>query len=96
VTIFVVIHDGMTRRLQTYKVDEITVTFDPNVCVHSGVCLRGLSAVFDVGRKDWVRPGAAPADEVAAQVERCPSGALQHVRTPRGSEPSDAASGGAH
>jgi len=74
----------MTKRLQTYPVDEITVTFDPNVCVHSGVCLRGLSAVFDVRRKDWVRPNAATPDQVAAQVERCPSGALQYIRAPHG------------
>jgi putative membrane protein len=30
--------------------------------------------VFDVTRKRWVRPELAPADEVAAQVARCPSG----------------------
>jgi uncharacterized Fe-S cluster protein YjdI len=28
-----------------------------------------------------VRADAASPDEVAAQVERCPSGALQYVRT---------------
>ena len=66
------------KRLQTYETDEIVVTFDPEVCVHSGVCVRGLHAVFDVNRKRWVRPEAAPAAEVAAQVERCPSGALQY------------------
>jgi uncharacterized Fe-S cluster protein YjdI len=68
------------KRLQRYDADGITVTFDPNRCIHSGVCVRGLPAVFDVGRPDWVRPSAAPADEVVAQVARCPSGALQIVR----------------
>jgi len=67
-----------SKRLQSYETDEIVVTFDPAVCVHSGVCLRGLPAVFDVNRKRWVRPEAAPAAEVAAQVDRCPSGALQY------------------
>ena len=66
------------KRLQTYETDEIVVTFDPAVCVHSAVCVRGLPAVFDVSRKRWVRPDAASAAEVAAQVERCPSGALQY------------------
>ena len=66
-----------SKRLQTYETDEIVVTFDPDVCIHSGICVRGLPAVFDVNRKRWVRPEAAPAAEVAAQVERCPSGALQ-------------------
>ena len=67
----------MPARLQIYETPEITVTFDPNVCVHSGVCLRGLPAVFDVTRKHWVQPELASAEEVAAQVARCPSGALQ-------------------
>jgi uncharacterized Fe-S cluster protein YjdI len=68
----------MSKRLQTYDTPEITVTFDPDVCIHSGVCVRGLPAVFDVNRKRWVRPELASAEEVAAQVARCPSGALQY------------------
>jgi len=67
----------MSKRLQVYETPEITVTFDPDVCIHSAVCIRGLPAVFDVNRKRWVRPELAPAAEVAAQVARCPSGALQ-------------------
>jgi uncharacterized Fe-S cluster protein YjdI len=68
------------KRLQTYATDEVTVTFDPNVCRHTGVCLRGLPAVFDVREKRWIRPERASADEVVAQVARCPSGALQAIR----------------
>lgn len=67
----------MGKRLQAYETPDITVTFDPNLCVHSGVCVRGLPAVFDVKRKRWVRPELASAEDVAAQVARCPSGALQ-------------------
>ncbi|HEX8724790.1 MAG TPA: (4Fe-4S)-binding protein [Gemmatimonadaceae bacterium] len=78
----------MPKRLQTYQTPEITVTFDPNVCIHSGVCVRGLRAVFDTRRHDWVRPEAAPAAEVAAQIRRCPSGALQYAWAP-GHEPPD-------
>lgn len=69
----------MSKRLQTYDTPAITVTFDPNICIHSGICVRGLSAVFDVRRRDWVRPYAATAEEVAAQIKRCPSGALQYT-----------------
>ena len=68
----------MTKRLQVYDTSDITVTFDPNLCRHTGVCLRGLPAVFDVKRKRWIRPGAASPGEVAAQVAACPSGALQY------------------
>jgi uncharacterized Fe-S cluster protein YjdI len=73
----------VTKRLQTYETADITVTFDPNVCIHSGVCVRGLPLVFDIKRKHWVRPDLASASDVAAQVGRCPSGALQY-RLPTG------------
>lgn len=72
----------MTARLQTYEAPGITVTFDPSVCIHAGKCVRGLPQVFDVKRKRWIAPEAATPDEVAAQVARCPSGALQAIRTP--------------
>ena len=67
------------KRLQTYATDDVTVTFDPNVCRHTGVCLRGLPAVFDVREKRWIRPERTSADEVVAQVARCPSGALKAI-----------------
>jgi uncharacterized Fe-S cluster protein YjdI len=68
----------MARPLQVYETDDIIVTFAPAVCQHTGVCLRGLPLVFDVRRERWVAPEAAPAANVAAQVLRCPSGALQY------------------
>ena len=67
----------MSKRMQSYESDDIVVTFDPNICIHSGECVRGLPAVFDVRLKRWIRPENAPAERVADQVRRCPSGALQ-------------------
>jgi len=69
----------MTDRLQTYSTAGITVTFDPTVCTHSGTCVRGLPAVFDIRRQRWIRLEGATPDEIAGQVARCPSGALQVV-----------------
>jgi uncharacterized Fe-S cluster protein YjdI len=63
--------------MHKYTNDEIEVTFDLHVCTHSGVCVRGLGQVFDVKKKPWVNMLGAPSEEIAAQVERCPSGALQ-------------------
>jgi uncharacterized Fe-S cluster protein YjdI len=68
----------MAQRVQVYETRDIVVTFDPGCCIHSGVCVRGLPAVFDVRRKRWVRPELAAPQDVAAQVARCPSGALQY------------------
>jgi len=72
-----------STRVQSYETPDITVTFDPNVCIHSGVCVRGLPFVFDVKRKRWIRPELAPATDVAAQIDRCPSGALQYIMKKR-------------
>ena len=78
----------MPKPLQVYETDEIVVTFEPDVCRHSGVCVRGLPGVFDVKRKRWIRPELASAADVAAQVARCPTGALQYrLKTPPTDEP---------
>ena len=73
----------MSKRVQSYDAPGITVTFDPNVCTHSGICVRGLPLVFDIKRKRWIRPELASPEDVAAQVARCPSGALQYQLTPK-------------
>ena len=62
---------------RSYTGNDVTVSFDPDVCEHSGNCVKGLPAVFDTGRKPWIEPDAATAEEVIAQVARCPSGALR-------------------
>ena len=65
----------MTRK--SYVGKDVTVSFDPEVCQHSGRCVGGLPAVFDAARSPWIEPDAAGADDVVAQVRRCPSGALR-------------------
>jgi uncharacterized Fe-S cluster protein YjdI len=65
----------MTRK--SYVGGGVTVSFDPEVCEHSGNCVSGLPGVFDTERKPWIDPDGASADEVIAQVGRCPSGALR-------------------
>ena len=72
----------MSKPLQTYEGPGIAVTFDPNLCQHTGICVRGLPAVFDVKRKRWIRPELAAVEQVTAQVARCPSGALQYRLLP--------------
>ncbi|HEV8410854.1 MAG TPA: (4Fe-4S)-binding protein [Gemmatimonadaceae bacterium] len=68
----------MSKRIQLYSTDEISVSFDPSICQHSGVCVRGLPEVFDIKRKHWIRPELATAEEVSALIDKCPSGALKY------------------
>jgi uncharacterized Fe-S cluster protein YjdI len=65
----------MSRK--SYHGQEVIVSFDLDVCQHSGNCVRGLPSVFDTKRTPWIDPDAAPAQDVIDQVRRCPSGALQ-------------------
>jgi CDGSH-type Zn-finger protein/uncharacterized Fe-S cluster protein YjdI len=64
---------------QTSKGKEITVHFDPQRCIHAGMCVRGLPAVFRANAKGyWIFPDEADADVLAALIETCPSGALTY------------------
>ena len=59
-----------------YTNGEVTVIWRPHVCVHSGVCSRGLPKVFDPRRRPWIDIQAASTEEITHQVRHCPSGAL--------------------
>ena len=72
----------MAKRLQIYDAPDVTVSFDPNVCKHSGVCLLTLPRVFNVRRARWIQPEHEDPTQVVAAVQKCPSGALQVYRNP--------------
>jgi len=65
--------DDITKR---YSNGEVTVVWQPSLCVHSGVCVRGLPRVFDPRRRPWVVLDGFDSKTIVDQVERCPSGAL--------------------
>jgi len=65
---------------KVYRGEDIEVSFDLDICVHIGECLRGHEGVFQLRRRPWVLPDEADADAVAEVVERCPSGALLYRR----------------
>ncbi len=67
----------MSKRLQVYAHDSLSVHFDLGRCIHSAVCVRGLPAVFDPKARPWIRPEAAAVEEIVQIVHRCPTGALQ-------------------
>jgi uncharacterized Fe-S cluster protein YjdI len=71
---------GAFDRGKQYVADDIVVSFDDQRCRHFAECVNGLPVVFDVGRRPWIDPTAAPADVIAEIIERCPSGALQYRR----------------
>ena len=59
-----------------YSNGELTVVWQPALCIHSGNCARNLPGVFRPREKPWIRTEQATSDEIRAAVAKCPSGAL--------------------
>lgn len=62
--------------LKEYTNGEITVEWRPDLCIHSGICLRGLPKVFNLKSRPWVTIDAASSKEIVNLVRECPSKAL--------------------
>ena len=65
---------------KTYTGKDIAIGFDMKRCIHSRNCFLKLPNVFDPDRRPWVDPDAAPAEDIAAMIRTCPSGALTFSR----------------
>ena len=62
-----------------YTNGEVTIVWQPSVCIHSTICWKGensLPEVFNPKEKPWIKPEAATTEKMIAQVKQCPSGAL--------------------
>ena len=66
----------MPLKKQHYNNDEVTVIWQPHLCIHSGICFKGLAEVFDPRRKPWIDMSRADTQKIIEQVKKCPSGAL--------------------
>lgn len=62
--------------MKEYKKDDVTILWQPEKCIHSGICARGLSKVFKPKEKPWVQTENATKEEIVNQVNACPSKAL--------------------
>jgi uncharacterized Fe-S cluster protein YjdI len=76
----------MDQPARIYEGEGIAVAWFPERCIHSARCIAGLPDVFDPRRRPWVVPDGHTADEIAAVVQRCPTGALHFRRTDGGPE----------
>jgi uncharacterized Fe-S cluster protein YjdI len=72
----------MSLEILHYSANGVTIQWEPKKCIHSGICVKGLPAVFDARRKPWIIPENASPEQVINQVHRCPSGALSIVNDP--------------
>jgi uncharacterized Fe-S cluster protein YjdI len=61
-----------------YSNGEVTVVWQPKLCIHSAICAKGLPGVFNPSRKPWVDIAQAETQQIVEQVRKCPSGALSY------------------
>ncbi len=60
---------------------EVTVFWQPELCIHSANCLIGLPAVFNSKKKPWINVHASNSKEIMRIVDTCPSRALVHLKS---------------
>ena len=66
---------------KTYSNGEVTIVWQPTMCMHSTVCWKnatGLPEVFDPRKRPWIDPLGATSSQIIEQVDKCPSGALSY------------------
>jgi len=68
----------MSQKTFHYTNGEVTIVWKPDLCIHSGNCVRGLSDVFKSKEKPWITPEGATKERIIEQVKKCPSGALSY------------------
>jgi len=68
----------MKEITKKYSNGEITVVWKPSICIHSGICFKGLPEVFDPRVRPWVNIDGSSTENIVEQVKKCPSGALSY------------------
>lgn len=64
--------------IKKYSNGEVTVVWEPSKCIHSAICFRGLSQVFDPRKRPWVTLQNGQTEEIITQIKACPSAALTY------------------
>jgi len=70
----------MSQKIFKYSNEEITVTWQPEICKHSTLCWKGLIEVFNPQEKPWIKMDGATTERIIEQVKKCPSGALNYTQ----------------
>lgn len=73
-------HDRRSSNKRRYTNGEIVILWQPDLCIHSANCIRGLPHVFNPRTRPWVDIDAASTDDLIETVMTCPSGALTYER----------------
>lgn len=65
-------------KTKEYTNGEVAIIWQPELCIHSGICVKGLPDVFRPKVRPWISINKASTEDLINQVKRCPSGALSY------------------
>ena len=65
---------------RTYEDQQIRVSWDSSLCIHSARCIKVGEGAFEPSRRPWVDLSLAGTETVVAAIEACPTGALRYER----------------
>lgn len=68
----------MKRLRKKYANGEVTIVWDPGLCIIATNCFTGLPEVFAPKKRPWINPYGATTEKIIDQVNKCPSGALSY------------------
>lgn len=63
-----------------YSGQTMDIFYNKEKCQHVGNCVRGNSAVFEVGRRPWIITDNADNTKNETVVNTCPTGALKFIK----------------
>lgn len=61
-----------------YSNGELTIFWQPSLCQHAGVCVKMLPKVYNPQERPWLKIENATTEQLMAQIDACPSGALSY------------------
>ena len=76
----------MEMNANEFSNSDITVTYEPRVCMNAERCARELSNVFRNSVIPWIDLDGDSTDNIIRQVKKCPSGALKFSFNNKNSE----------
>ena len=70
--------DRVADTREDYVAEAITIHDNRGICAHAGRCTDGLKDVFRLRQEPFILATAASAEQIAAVIDTCPSGALSY------------------
>lgn len=72
--------------VREYTNGEITIVWQPKLCIHSTFCWRESPEIFNPEKRPWVHASDISSEKIIKQIERCPSKALTYYYNGRKDE----------